>query len=163
MRQRLVSEAVTCRASFAAPARVTPVSFVVAFASVQERSSESNRDPLPRSQTVVDAPDPALVRRIAEVLDAAVPQPWVGRQLFGLFKRAGLHEVRVVPHAICFSGAAGFAVYQQLNQGTIDRAVQSGQVAADEVAAWWAVLTRAAEAETFFSVVLGFIVAGRKP
>ena len=31
-------------------------------------------------QTVVDAPDPALVRRIAEVLDAAVPQPWVGRQ-----------------------------------------------------------------------------------
>lgn len=114
-------------------------------------------------QTVVDAPDPALVRRIAEVLDAAVPQPWVGRQMFGLFKRAGLHEMRVVPHAICFSGAAGFAVYQQLNQGTIDRAVQSGQVAADEVAAWWAVLTRAAEAETFFSVVLGFIVAGRKP
>ena len=33
-------------------------------------------------QTVVDAPDPALVRRIAEVLDAAVPQPWIGRQLF---------------------------------------------------------------------------------
>ena len=114
-------------------------------------------------QTVVDAPDPALVRRIAEVLDAAVPQPWVGRQLFGLFRRAGLHEVRVVPHAICFSGAAGFAVYQQLNQGTIDRAVQSGQVTAGEVAAWWATLTRAAEAEAFFSAVLGFIVAGRKP
>ncbi len=26
--------------------------------------------------TVVDAPDPALVRRIAEFLDAAVPHPW---------------------------------------------------------------------------------------
>jgi hypothetical protein len=33
----------------------------------------------------VDAPDPGLARRIAEVLDAAVPHPWIGRQLFGLF------------------------------------------------------------------------------
>jgi ubiquinone/menaquinone biosynthesis C-methylase UbiE len=114
-------------------------------------------------QTVVDAPDPALAGRIAEVLDAAVPRPWIGRQLFGLFRRAGLRDVRVVPHAICFSGAAGFAVYQQLNRGTIDRARQSGQVTADEVAAWWGAMTRAAEAETFFSAVLGFIAAGRKP
>ena len=114
-------------------------------------------------QTIVDAPDSALARRIAEVLDAAVPHSWIGRQLFGLFKRAGLRDVRVVPHAICFSGASGFAVYQRLNQGTIDRAAQAGQVTPDEVAAWWAALTQAAEAETFFTVVLGFIAAGRKP
>ena len=55
-------------------------------------------------QTVVDAPDPALTRRIAEVLDAAVPHPWIGRQLFGLFRRAGLRDVRVVPHVLCLSG-----------------------------------------------------------
>jgi ubiquinone/menaquinone biosynthesis C-methylase UbiE len=113
-------------------------------------------------QTVVDAPDPALARRIAEVLDAAVPHPWAGRQLFGLFRQAGLQDVRVIPHAICFSGAAGFAIYQQLNQGTIDRAVHAGQITAEEVTGWWAALTRAAEAETFFSAVLGFIAAGRK-
>jgi ubiquinone/menaquinone biosynthesis C-methylase UbiE len=114
-------------------------------------------------QTVVDAPDPALARRIAEVLDAAVPHPWIGRQLFGLFRRAGLQDVRVIPHALCFSGAAGFAVYQQLNRGTIDRARQAGQVTADEVADWWAALIQAAETETFFSAVLGFIAARRKP
>jgi ubiquinone/menaquinone biosynthesis C-methylase UbiE len=114
-------------------------------------------------QTIVDAPDAALVRRIAEVLDAAVPSSWIGRQLFGLFKRAGLRGVRVVPHAICFSGAVGFAVYQRLNHGTIDQAVHAGQVTADEVAAWWAALTQAAEAETFFAAVLGFIATGRKP
>jgi len=113
-------------------------------------------------QTVVDAPDRVLVRRIADVLDAAVPHPWIGRQLFGLFQRAGLRDVRVVPHAICFTGAAGFAVYQRLNRGTIDQAVRAGQVSASEVAAWWAALERAAEAETFFSAVLGFIVAGDK-
>lgn len=113
-------------------------------------------------QTVIDAPDSVLVRRIAEVLDAAVPHPWVGRQLFGLFQRAGLRDVRVVPHALCFSGAAGFAVYQRLNRGTLDQAVQAGQVSASEVAAWWAALEQAAEAETFFSAVLGFIAAGHK-
>jgi ubiquinone/menaquinone biosynthesis C-methylase UbiE len=93
-------------------------------------------------QTVVDAADPGLVRRIADVLDAAVPHPWIGRQLFGLFQRAGLRDVRVVPHALSFSGSAGFAVYQRLNQGTIDRAVQAGQISASEVAAWWADLER---------------------
>jgi ubiquinone/menaquinone biosynthesis C-methylase UbiE len=114
-------------------------------------------------QTMVDAADSVLVRRIAEVLDAAVPHPWIGRQLFGLFQRAGLRDVRVIPHALCFCGAAGFSVYQRLNGGTIDRAVQAGQISASEVAAWWAALEQAAEAETFFSAVLGFIAAGYKP
>jgi hypothetical protein len=97
------------------------------------------------------------------VLDAAVPHPWIGRQLFALFRRAGLRDVRVVPHVICLSGASGFAVYEQLNRGTIDRAVQAGQITAQEVTAWWAPLTQAAEAETFFAAVLGFTAAGRKP
>jgi ubiquinone/menaquinone biosynthesis C-methylase UbiE len=114
-------------------------------------------------QTVVDAPDAALARRIAEVLDAAVRHPWIGRQLFGLFRRVGLHDVRVVPHVICFSGASGFAVYEQLNRGTIDRAVQAGQITAEEATAWWASLRQVAEAETFFAAVLGFTAAGRKP
>ena len=113
-------------------------------------------------QTVVDAPDRVLVRRIADVLDAAVPHPWIGRQLFGLFQRAGLRDVRVVPHAICFTGAAGFAVYQRLNRGTIDQAVRAGQVSASEVAAWWAALEQAAAAGTFLSAVLGFIAVGHK-
>lgn len=45
---------------------------------------------------------------------------------------------------------------------TIDQAVQAGQLSASEAAAWWAGLKRAAEAERFFSAVLGFIAAGRK-
>ncbi len=103
------------------------------------------------------------MRRIAEFLDAAEPHPWIGRQLYGQFQRAGLRDIRVVPHAVSLSGAAGFAIYQQLNRGTIDRAMQAGQVTAREVAGWWAVLERAAEAETFFAASLGFIAAGYKP
>jgi len=60
-------------------------------------------------------------------------------------------------------GAAGFAVYQQLNRGTIDRAVQAGRVGAIDAAAWRAALERAAATQTYFSAVLGFIAAGGKP
>lgn len=114
-------------------------------------------------QTVVDAPDPALTRRIAEVLDAAVPHPWVGRQLFGLFRSIGLADVRVVPHALCLTGARGCAMYRQLNEGTIAAATGAGRITADDAAAWWESLERAGRDETFLAANLGFIVVGRKP
>jgi ubiquinone/menaquinone biosynthesis C-methylase UbiE len=113
-------------------------------------------------QTVVDAPDHALTRRIAEALDAAVPNAWIGRQLFGLFRRAGLADVRVVAQPAVLTGATGFALYRRSNQGTISRAVQSGHITPSEEAAWWADLEHAARTGTFCSVNLGFIVTGQK-
>jgi ubiquinone/menaquinone biosynthesis C-methylase UbiE len=112
--------------------------------------------------TIVDAPDQELALRIARVLDAAVPHPWIGRRLFGLFQRAGLSEIRVIPHAMCLSGQAGFAAYQQLNRATIDQAERAGQITSGEVATWWACLEQATEAGAFFAASLGFIAAGRK-
>jgi hypothetical protein len=114
-------------------------------------------------ETVVDAPDANLSRRIAEVLDAAVPHPWVGRQLFGLFRRAGLADVRVVPHAIVLTGSRGFGMYRQLNEGTITAAMNAGLVSATDVATWWQALEGSARAEAFLVANLGFIALGRKP
>jgi len=54
-------------------------------------------------------------------------------------------------------------MYQQLNRGTIDQASQDGRLTAEEVAAWWDALERAAQAETFFVANLGFIAVGHKP
>ena len=129
---------------------VRPGGFVVAF--------DFDSD-----QTIVDARDSALTRRVAAMLDAAVPHPWIGRQLFRLYRRAGLIDVLVAPHAICLSGATGFAIYRQINAGTIARAAQAGLITPTEVAAWWATLKSAAATETFFSANLGFIAIGRKP
>jgi ubiquinone/menaquinone biosynthesis C-methylase UbiE len=112
-------------------------------------------------QKVVDASDAALTRRIADVLDAAVPHPWIGRQLFGLFRRFGLVDVQIVPQVIILTGAAGFSPYQQLTRGTIDRAAQAGQISAAAVARWWSDLEQNADA--FFSATLGIIAVGRKP
>jgi ubiquinone/menaquinone biosynthesis C-methylase UbiE len=113
-------------------------------------------------QPIVDASDQSLARRLAEVLDTAVPNPRIGRQMYASFRRVGLSDVRVVPHTVVLTGADGFATYRQLNQGTIARAVHEGQISPPEAKAWWGGLEQAADADTFCSVNLGFIVAGRK-
>ena len=114
-------------------------------------------------QTIVDAPDPALVRRIAEVLDAAVPNPWMGRQLFRLFGQVGLTEVTVVPHVTIATSPRYFPVYRRLVAGTLDRAVEAGQIDASDVARWWVLLEQADREGVFFTATLGCIVTGRKP
>jgi ubiquinone/menaquinone biosynthesis C-methylase UbiE len=112
--------------------------------------------------TVVDAPDRTLTRRIADVLDAAVPHPWIGRQLLGLFHRVGLVDVRVVPCVTFVSGSDGLAVYQQLTRGTIARGVERGRLASADAETWWSGLQAMADADSFFTANLGFIVAGRR-
>jgi hypothetical protein len=114
-------------------------------------------------QTVVDAPNPSLTRRIAEVLDGAVPSPWIGRQMFALFRTAGLVDIRVVPDTSVLTGPGGFAMYRQLNHRTIRRGVRSGQITPAEEAAWWADLEQVARTGAFCSINLGLIVTGRRP
>jgi hypothetical protein len=70
--------------------------------------------------------------------------------------------VRAVPQPTVLIGANGFAMYRQLNEGTISRAVQSGHITSSAEAAWWADLEHAAQTGTFCSVNLGFIVTGEK-
>jgi len=113
--------------------------------------------------TIVDAPDPPLARRIAEVLDAAVPNPWLGRQLFGLCKQVGLTEVKVVPHAAVATSPQYFPIYRRLVAGSLDRAVAAGRIDASEVARWWGLLEHADREGGFFAVTLGSIVCGQKP
>ena len=120
------------------------------------------REPSRLRSAVVDAPDPALTRRIAEVLDAAVPHPWIGRQLFGLFRRACVTCESSRTSSACRE-RPGSPSTSNSTEGTIDRARQAGQVAAEEVAAWWAALEQAGETEMFFTAVLGFIAVGNKP
>jgi hypothetical protein len=113
--------------------------------------------------TLVDLADMALARRVAIALDAAVPHPWIGRQLFGLLHRAGLCDIQVLPHVLSLTGAAGFAMHSQLNRGTVDHARLAGQLTGSEVASWWQALEQSAREGTFYVANLGFIALGRKP
>jgi ubiquinone/menaquinone biosynthesis C-methylase UbiE len=108
--------------------------------------------------TVVDASDPALARRVREILDTAVPNSWIGRQLPGLLRQAGLVDVIVSPQVVTFPSLAS---YRRLVQRTLDEAARNGRLAAADVDAWWADLEQADHACGFFAANLGFIVSGR--
>ncbi len=46
---------------------------------------------------IVNAPDRALTRRIFNYLCDCFPSPWIGRQLSGFFREAGLVDLKVSP------------------------------------------------------------------
>ena len=109
--------------------------------------------------TVVDAPDQTLTRRIACVLEDAVPQGWIGRQLPRLFRHVGLVDLAVVPYAC----VVPYWMYQRVVQGAIAHAAEAGTLSATEVTSWWRDLEQAEQEGTFFAANFGFIVRGRKP
>jgi ubiquinone/menaquinone biosynthesis C-methylase UbiE len=109
--------------------------------------------------TVIDAPDHDLARRVRDVLDAAVPHAWIGRQLPRLFREAGLFDIAVVPQVVMIPTLDS---YRRLVQGSLDAAVCTGSLTAKDLALWWDDLARAEREGNFLVANLGFIVAGRR-
>jgi SAM-dependent methyltransferase len=92
--------------------------------------------------TVVDAPDPVLARRIAELLDAAVPPPLDWPPALRAIPEGWPTRRTSRPPRPLPLPSGRFTICQQLSRGTIDRAMQAGQVTASEVAGWSAALAR---------------------
>lgn len=109
--------------------------------------------------TVIDAPDPALARRVRDILDAAVPHGWIGRQLPRLFRAAGLGDVQVVPHVLLLPTLES---YLRLVGGTLEQAVCDGRLSAAEHDRWRVDLEQSEQAGNFLVANLGFIVSGRR-
>ena len=107
---------------------------------------------------VVDAPDPVLTRRIGRLLGDAAPHGWIGRQLARLFKKAGLRDVAAFPQ----TSFLPFSVYKSVAGGTLEEAVQAGDISSVDVSRWWADLEKLNQEDNFFAAFLGFIVSGRK-
>jgi ubiquinone/menaquinone biosynthesis C-methylase UbiE len=110
--------------------------------------------------TVIDAPDATLARRIHEILDGAVPNCWMGRQLPRLFRQAGLVDITVVPQVIMLPSLES---YRRLVQGLLDAAVAAGNLADVELARWWSDLELFEREGGVLVATLGFVVHGRRP
>lgn len=108
---------------------------------------------------VVDSPDLALGRRMLTLIDQAVPDGWAGRRLPRWFADCGLIDIDVVPTLI----RAPLATFKLAFEALLRDAAAAGKADQAEVDAWWASLDAADRAGRFFSLFLGFIVAGRKP
>jgi SAM-dependent methyltransferase len=105
---------------------------------------------------VVDAPDQAFTRQLVRLVSSSVPSPWIGRQLPRLLRERGVQGLTVVPHMIL----TPLAMFRRVTGGTIDEAVKSGELGAQEVEAWWQALAEADRAGRFFAGFSGFLVCG---
>ena len=111
---------------------------------------------------VVDMPDKHLTRQILEFHCDRVRNGWCGRQLYGLFKQAGLQDIRVVPVTIMFADHA--LANQILELGSaVDDLQRAGAISSADAEAWLGQWEQAGLAGNFFSAMTFFGVSGRKP
>jgi ubiquinone/menaquinone biosynthesis C-methylase UbiE len=112
---------------------------------------------------IIDSADRSLTRRIVNyTCDHGVPHGWIGRQLWGMFHRAGLMEI------VVHSGMLILRDLETANQiWGLERharqAQEAGVVTAEEVDTWLRELREAERHGIFFSAAVGFVVCGNKP
>ena len=98
-------------------------------------------------------------RIIAASKSIAIREPQIGRQLYRLFRAAGLDDVKVEIH----SGADTAGRSMPMLKASFARyARDSGKIAASEVEGWFADIDRAVAARSFLFVLPQFVVRGMK-
>lgn len=110
-----------------------------------------------------DAPDRVVTRKILDHRAESRRNPWMGRQLFGLFRDAGLTDIVVEPMIFTYTdplvremGTDGIRAWAQAAQ-------EAGVVSAEEAEGWVASLEEAAAAGRYFLGFLAFVVGGKRP
>ena len=98
-------------------------------------------------------------RVLAASKSIAIKEPRIGRMLFGLFRDAGLTDVKV--EILAGADTAGRSL-PMLKASFARYAHDSGRIADAEIAAWLASVERAIEQESFFFVLPQFVVRGAR-
>jgi hypothetical protein len=98
---------------------------------------------------------------LAEIT-ARIRNPWIGRELLALCRRAGLADVKDVAGTAVITDYAQADTLFHLSDG-LRRAREKQSVTEDEAARWTHSLEDAAAAGRFCCALSGFIVAGRRP
>ena len=99
-------------------------------------------------------------RVLAASKSIAIKEPRIGRMLYGLFRAAGLREVKV--QILAGADTVGRAL-PMLKASFARYAHDSGRIADDEIAAWLASVQHAIDTGNFFFVLPQFVVSGVKP
>jgi ubiquinone/menaquinone biosynthesis C-methylase UbiE len=110
----------------------------------------------------IDGSDQTTTRMITDEVGAAIRNPWSGRQLFGMFRRAGLEEVQAVPATAVITDYATADSLFHLSEGL--RRARNRDLVTHEAASNWSRWQLEADAAGRFCAILTLImVAGRRP
>jgi ubiquinone/menaquinone biosynthesis C-methylase UbiE len=110
----------------------------------------------------IATPDVATSRTLTHLICDNIRQGRMGRQLYGLFRAAGLQEVTILADTVVLTDFALASEVYGLRR-TAEQARQQGLLSAEATANWLASLEEASSAGQFFSAMTGFMVSGRKP
>ena len=112
---------------------------------------------------MIDAEDRRVTRAIANLFCDNLPNGWIGRQLAGLFKEAGLQDVTT-------SGATNILPpnYEMVNRllgfdTALEQAKGQGRITAEEAANWQRDMQHRSDAGRFSMAFVLFTVTGQKP
>jgi len=98
-------------------------------------------------------------RIIAASKAIAIREPQIGRQLYRLFRAAGLDEVKVEIHSSADTAGRSLPM---LKASFARYARDSGKIAAAEVEGWFADIDRAVAGGSFLFVLPQFVVRGMR-
>lgn len=111
---------------------------------------------------IMDAPPTPAVMRYLEYARGQARNPWIGRQLYGLFHEAGLTELELAAHVIYFLDYGVLEKMGNLDAGFV-AAVAAGQMTEGDVAEVKAELQARQAAGRFLTTVNVMTVAGTVP
>lgn len=111
---------------------------------------------------IVDATSYALTRKLLNYFSDFVRNGWIGRQLYGMFVRAGLKDIVVNPQTVRFDQLP-FAVFRDCWAAPMEAALSDGSFSKLELDAWMAEQRQRYDEGTFFATFTTFQVVGTKP
>jgi ubiquinone/menaquinone biosynthesis C-methylase UbiE len=109
---------------------------------------------------MVDAADVATTRAIIQAHCDSLRHGWIGRQLAGLMRQAGLGEVTVEPNTLVLTDRHE-AVELFQYQPFAERALRAGTITRERCDAWFADILQRHSEGRFFAAVTQFTVRGR--
>lgn len=114
---------------------------------------------LDEGSIVLDHPDQQVTRTILDAICEARVQPLIGRQLYRLFREAGLTDVTADPIAI----HAPYELIRAQFGHLVTRLCDQGVLSTGQADDWWSYLAHQAEADAFTCTATTFVVTGTRP
>lgn len=111
---------------------------------------------------LLDAPNDQVTHAVLQAAARRSRNPWIGRQLVGLFQQAGLDDLQV--EVVTFPGTDfDWAASVHGLAAAVEQAVGSGTLTSRQAHVWLEDRRRAADQGRFFSALPLVTVIGRKP
>ncbi len=109
----------------------------------------------------IDADDEEVTRAVAETIQAAMVEPWIGRRLLHLLRSAGLESVQIAPQFALFPSYR--VAYDFLLADATGKLRRDAVLPAPRIDAWLADLEARDAAGSFFFGTLAVVARGLKP